>query len=71
MLSITPTRTESPARSRGVLEAMGYYVPLLRDREGDGWYLTLIPARREVTLGDPGWVVSVVYRCRPASSAPG
>ena len=55
-----------PARAREVLEAMGYYVPLLRDREGDGWYLTLIPAtfpaRREVTLGDSEWVVSVVYR---------
>jgi hypothetical protein len=55
-----------PARAREVLDAMGYYVPLLRDRTGDGFYLTLIPetfpARREVSLGDSAWTVSVIYR---------
>ena len=55
-----------PARAREALEAMGYHVPLVRDRTGDGLYLTLIPAtfpaRRRVTLGDSEWTVSVVYR---------
>ena len=55
-----------PARARDALEAMGYHVPLLRDRTGDGLYLTLVPetvpARQEVTLGDSDWTVSVVYR---------
>ena len=55
-----------PARAREVLEAMGYHVPLVRDRKADGLYLTLIPetfpARREVALGDSEWGVSVVYR---------
>ena len=56
-----------PARAREVVEAMGYYVPLLmRDRTSDGCYLTLVPetfpARREVTLGDSDWAVSVLYR---------
>lgn len=55
-----------PARAREVLDAMGYHVPLLPDRTGDGSYLTLIPetfpARREVTLGDSDWIVSVISR---------
>lgn len=55
-----------PARAREVTEAMGYHIPLMRDRRADGLYLTLIPetfpARREVTLGDSEWDVSVVYR---------
>lgn len=55
-----------PARAREVLEAMGHHVPLMRDRTSDGCYLTLIPetfpARRDVTLGDSDWTVSVIYR---------
>ena len=55
-----------PARAREVLETMGYHVPLLRDPTADGCYLTLVPetfpVRREVTLGDSDWTVSVVYR---------
>lgn len=55
-----------PARAREVMEAMGYHVPLVRDRTSDGCYLTLIPepfpARRDVTLGDSEWTVSVIYR---------
>ena len=45
---------------------MGYHVPLMRDPASGGCYLTLIPetfpARREVTLGDSDWTVSVIYR---------
>lgn len=55
-----------PARAREVLEAMGHHVPLVRDQFYDGRYLTLIPetfpAKRDVTLGDSDWIVSVVYR---------
>ena len=55
-----------PARAREVLEEMGYHVPLTRERATEGLYLTLIPAtfpaRREVTLGDSEWHVSVIYR---------
>ncbi len=55
-----------PARAREVLEAMGYNVPLVRDQTSDGGYLTLVPetfpARRDVSLGDSDWTVSVIYR---------
>jgi hypothetical protein len=55
-----------PSRAREVLDAMGHHVPLVRDRTSDGCYLTLIPAtfpaRREVSLGDSDWTVSVIHR---------
>ncbi len=55
-----------PARAREVLEAMGYHVPLMRDRTSDGLYLTLVPEtfppKRDVTVGDSDWTVSVIHR---------
>lgn len=55
-----------PSRAREVLEAMGYHVPLLRERTSDGRYMTLIPptfpAKWEISLGDSDWTVRVIYR---------